>query len=134
MAELFSNESEFDDAHAHIEQAKLHVDGHTYDMGRAMELQAQVWYQQHRLKEARSEALCAFETYERLGAANDLEHCETLLHTIGQATKNWPASGEQDFDGRPLVVSTMDVNLSFLSRGAAPSTSVYSRFTRLFKR
>jgi hypothetical protein len=38
-----------------------------------MELQAWVWYNQHRLEEARSEALRAADIYEKLGAAKDVE-------------------------------------------------------------
>jgi hypothetical protein len=35
-----------------------------------MELQAQIWYKQDRLEEARSEALRAIDIYQKLGAAN----------------------------------------------------------------
>jgi tetratricopeptide (TPR) repeat protein len=44
LAQLFSEESKFDDAHAHIEQAKSHVVNDAYLLGRATELQAQIWY------------------------------------------------------------------------------------------
>jgi tetratricopeptide (TPR) repeat protein len=88
LAVLYSREDEFDEAHLHIERAKSHTADHTYEMGRGMELQAEIWYQQHRLEESRSEALRAIETYERLGAAHSLEPCRTLLQNIEQAMEN----------------------------------------------
>ena len=47
-----------------------------------MEMQAKVWYKQHRLEEARSEALRAADAYENLGATKDVEACTTLLREI----------------------------------------------------
>jgi hypothetical protein len=40
-----------------------------YYLGRTVELQAGVWYKQHRLEEARTEALRAADVYDKLGAA-----------------------------------------------------------------
>jgi len=49
LAQLFLDEARFDDALAHVEQAKSHaVNGACY-LGRAMELQAEVWYKQRGL-------------------------------------------------------------------------------------
>jgi len=79
LAQLFLGEDRFDDAHTHIEQAKSHTANNTYYLGRAMELQARVWYKQRRLEEARSEALRAADVYEKLGAAQDLKSCRRLL-------------------------------------------------------
>ena len=85
MAALFSDEGRFDDAHAHIEQAKLHATNgnDTYALARATQLQAVVWHRQHRFEEARSEASSAVEMFEKLGAADDVEHARRLLHQIG---------------------------------------------------
>ena len=47
-----------------------------------VELQAGVWYEQHRLEEATSEALRAVDIYGRLGAAQDVEDCRKLLMDI----------------------------------------------------
>jgi len=47
-----------------------------------MELQARVWYNQHRLEEARSEVLRAADVFEKLGAAKDLEGCRKLLQIV----------------------------------------------------
>ena len=98
LARLFLGEARFDDAHAHIEQAKLHVASSTYNLGRAMELQAEVWYEQHRLEEARSEALRAVDFYEKLGAANDVEGCRVLLRDIQMRLDNSIVSGQSGFD------------------------------------
>jgi len=82
LAELFLDEDRFNDAHAHVEQAKSHAVNDTYKLGRAMQLQATVWYKQRRLAEARSEASHAADVYEKLGAAQDLKSCRVLLQRI----------------------------------------------------
>jgi len=82
LAKLFLSEGGFDDAHAHVECAKSHTFNSAYNLGRAMELQATVWYRQPKLEEARSEVLRAADVYERLGAARDVEDCRELLWDI----------------------------------------------------
>jgi tetratricopeptide (TPR) repeat protein len=59
LAVLFWNEDRFDDAQIHIEHAESHtVDGaYPVGLGRATQLRAMLWYRQHRLEEAKSEAL-----------------------------------------------------------------------------
>ena len=88
LALLFFNEGRFDNAHAHVKHAKLHaVNGHdTYLMAHATKLQAAFWHRQHRLEEAKSEALCAIDTFEKLGAANDAEDVRMLLQRIDRDT------------------------------------------------
>jgi len=81
-ASLLFKEGRFDDAHAAIECAKPHAINHPYYSGRTMELQAQVWYQQGRLEEAKTGALRAADIFEGNGAAKDLERCRTLLRYI----------------------------------------------------
>ena len=56
-------------------------------MAHAMQLQARVWFQQRRLKEAK------FEAFEKLGAAKEIELCRADLKIIervmeGQSTSN----------------------------------------------
>ena len=85
MAELFRDEHEYDDANAHIEQAKSHTADDDYNLGRGMDLQAWIWYQQRRLGDAKSEALRALEIYERVGAAKDAKDCRKLLRRIDKA-------------------------------------------------
>jgi tetratricopeptide (TPR) repeat protein len=82
LAELFRKHSRFDEANAHIERAKSHTGGDAYNLGRATELQAQIWYEQGRLEEAKSEASCAADVYGRIGAAADEEVCRELLQEI----------------------------------------------------
>ena len=70
LAMLFFHGGSCDDAQAHIDSAKPHAVDRTYDMGRVMELQARLWYRHHRLEEAKAEALCAADAYERIGATS----------------------------------------------------------------
>jgi len=84
MARLSSDEGNFDDAHAHVEQAKLHaIDSNdTYILARVMHLQAEFWHRQHRFEEAKCEALDAVDLFEKLGAADDAELVGELLQQI----------------------------------------------------
>ena len=72
LAMLFCDENEFDNAQSHIEQAKSHAIDDAYKLGRAMDQQAEIWYRQGRLEEAKAEILCALETFEKLGATAEL--------------------------------------------------------------
>jgi tetratricopeptide (TPR) repeat protein len=87
LARLFRDEGEFDDASAHTEQAKSHATNNAYKLGRAMQMQAGVWYGQHRFEEARSEASQALEILENVGAARDARYCRELLWGIERALK-----------------------------------------------
>jgi len=84
LAQLFFYEGRFDEAHAHVEHAKLHAanSNDTYLLARTTELQAWVWHGQHRLEEAKSEALRAADAFEELGAADDVESVTELLRQI----------------------------------------------------
>ena len=79
LAELFSEQGRFDDAHAHIERAKSHAVDDAYNLGCAMHLQACFWYRQHMFEEAKLEVLRAVGLYEEVGATKDLERCRELL-------------------------------------------------------
>ena len=57
LAMLFRNEDKFEEAHAQIEQAKLHAVNDAYCLGRAVFLQAAVYLRQCRFEDATSEAL-----------------------------------------------------------------------------
>ena len=85
LAGLFRIQDRFDDVHTHIEHAKSHAANDAYYLGRAMELQACVWYEQGRLEEAKSEVLRAANIYGKLGAAKDVEDCQNLLQDIEKA-------------------------------------------------
>ena len=82
LAELFRDGREFDEANAHIEQAKPHAVNDTYNLGRAMQLQACILYDQRRLEDSKSEALHALEIYEELGATVGVEGCRDILQKV----------------------------------------------------
>ena len=87
LAWMFQDVNEFDSAHIHIEQAKPHAVDNPYYLGRTMEQQAWVWYQQGRLEEAKAEVLHALETFEKLGATSDVGRCRDILGKIELAQK-----------------------------------------------
>ena len=82
LAVLYYKEREFESAHTHIEKAKSHATNDAYSLGRAMEQHAQIWHLQGRPMEAKSEALCALETYEKLGTAKDSDRCRNIIQEI----------------------------------------------------
>ena len=90
LVELFGSEDEFDDANAHIEEAKSYAVDDTYRLGRAMEMQANVWCLQLRLKDAKSEALRALKNYENCGATRDAGICRDFLQMVERAMDIFP--------------------------------------------
>lgn len=94
MAKLFCYENEFGDAHSHIEQAKSHAVDDAHCLGRAMQMQAEIWYRQGRLEEAMTEALYALDTFEKLGATGDRRRCRKLLRTFEMSSGRRPLSGD----------------------------------------
>jgi tetratricopeptide (TPR) repeat protein len=104
LAQLFRKEGKFNDAQAHIELAKSHTVNNPYLLGRAMEQQAQFWYEEGRLEEAKSEGLCAVGVYEKLGAARCMECCRKLLQKIEGKTTNLVTSNRLDSSGKLLEV------------------------------
>ena len=102
LAGLLRNEGRLGNAHAHIEHAKSHTANSAYNLGLAMELQARVWYDQHRLGEARSGALRAADVFDKLGTVKVAERCRGLLREIENDSV---ASGKSAFDCELLKVS-----------------------------
>ena len=82
LAQLLLGAKEFNNVQAHVERAKVHAVGDGYSLGRATELQAVVWYEQGRLKDARSEVLRAIEIFEKLGSVDALRECRKALQMI----------------------------------------------------
>ena len=72
LARLYCDEKGFDNAQSHTERAKSHAVDNARWLGRAMDQQAEIWYCQGRLEEAKAEVLCALETFEKLGATTQL--------------------------------------------------------------
>jgi outer membrane protein assembly factor BamD (BamD/ComL family) len=87
---LFQDEGKLNDASTHYEQAKSHAVDDPYILGRAMYMQAGVLYEQHRLEDAKSEALRAVEIFERLGVEDDMRYCRKFLQQSG-----WTSTGCQ---------------------------------------
>ena len=88
LAELFRDEDDFDNAHLHIEQVKTYTVDDRYLLGRAVLLQAQIYYRQNRLEDSLSEALRALEIFEGFGARGNVEACKNLLRHIEQSTES----------------------------------------------
>ena len=88
LVRLFLDEGAFDDATAHVKQAKSYAVEDEYTLGRAMKLQAEIWYRQGRLETALSEALLALETFEKFGASKGAEDCRDLLRKVEEAVEN----------------------------------------------
>ena len=121
LAELFFDQNRFDDAHSHVERAKSHAINDSYLLGRAMELQAWFWYRECKFEEARSEALCASDVYEGIGATKGVEDCKAILRNIEEKMKTSVVPGELDPNGageslRMMLLPT-PVNSPFLARG-----------------
>ena len=93
LAELFRDDGRFDEAHAHVEHTKSHAVDSAYNLGRATELEAKIWYKQHRFEEARSEALRATDVYQKLGYAVGVENCRVLLKRIEEGLNAPTSSG-----------------------------------------
>ena len=87
LAGLFIGENRFDDAQVHVERVKSHAINSQYELGRAMILQASIWYHEHRFEEAKSEALRAADVFKELGAAEELEICRYSLQMIEEDMK-----------------------------------------------
>ena len=102
LAWLFLKDGRFDEANTHAERAKSRTANSVHNLGYAMELQASIWYKQHRLEEARSEALRVADIYERFGDAEDAEDCRRLLQNIQKELDTVASSGQSDFDCEPL--------------------------------
>jgi len=103
LVELFSEEGRFDDAHAHTEHAKLHAGNDGYYLARAMRLQARFLYQRGRLEEAKPEALCAVDMFEKVGATMDAGDTRNLLQQIEEAIKS----------SEPLEIPPLSTHIDF---------------------
>jgi len=132
LADLFLKKDNFEDAQVHIEHAKSHSVKHTYHLGRAMQLQARLWYKQNKLGEARSEALRAADLFEKFGAVENLKYCRELIQRIeGDMDKPVVLNNSVD-SGEPLFRSdaTSHAYYCFTSR-AGHWTLMMTSFTSL---
>ena len=104
MARLFLDEDMFDDAEAHITQAKLYTDDNTYPLGRVMVMQVTIWCRQNRLEDAASGASRASEIFEKLGAVKELEGTRALLQYIEREMQSRATAGGAGSSGELLKV------------------------------
>ena len=94
LAELFSNQGRFDETKTHLEHARSYAANDVYLLARASLLQAVVRHKQDISEEAKSEALCALEVFEKLGAQIDAEYTRSFIERI-------EVDGPRD-DGEPI--------------------------------
>ena len=80
LADLFFEECRLDDAHAHVEQAKSRAVNDPYLLAHASQLQDM-------LEEAKSETLRALDTFEKFGAAIDVENTREFLDEIDRTAR-----------------------------------------------
>ena len=94
VALLFSGEGKLDEAHAHIERARSHAANDAYNLARASQMQARFWDKQRKFGEAKSEALCALDGFEKLGAARDAENTRGLPEQTDRDARGDGRSGD----------------------------------------
>ena len=82
LALLFRSKSRFKDAQAHTEHAKPYAVDNAYSLVGATWVQASIGCKQHKLEEARSDALRAADAFKKAGAAGAAEDCRRLLQCI----------------------------------------------------
>ena len=114
LAGLFRCQGRLDDAQAHVEHAKSHAVNSAYYLGHATEEQASVLYEQRRLEEAKSEALRAVETYDKLGAVKEAERCKQNLWIIEKALNALVASGQSGSNCELLRTVLFLASIDFL--------------------
>ena len=98
---VFLDDGKFDYAQAHLEQARSYAAGTAYYIGRVMTQQAFVWYEQHRLEEARSEILRAADVFTKLGSAEDMYVCSAFLSDIEKGLNSPVVANRPDSTSEP---------------------------------
>ena len=128
LAGLFLDEDRFYDAQVHVERAKLHALDNPYYLGRAVHLQARIWYRQRRFKDAASEALYAQEIFKKLGNSKYLETCKTLLRKIEGGMKSPPHSSKLDSNGElpKMILCPTSTDTPFSGHSTVRRLSKYS--------
>ena len=95
LAWALFKQGNLDGAHVHIERAKSHAINDKHKLGHAMETRACFLHTQRRFEEAKSEALCSIDVFEKVGYTQGLKRCEGLLEKIKSAM-NAQRSGDID--------------------------------------
>ena len=115
LARLFSKRGRFKDAHAHVERAKSHAIDAPYLLGRAVRLQARIWYKERRFEEAKSGALRAAGIYEKIGAVEEVEHCRAVLRDVEEKMKKSVTSGGSNFNSELLRTMLLPIPANSIS-------------------
>ena len=113
LAALYRDEERLDDAQAHAERAKSHAVNSSYNLGLAMEVQAGIWYRQHRLEEAKSEALRAADIFWELRIAEGAEAWRTFVQHVQRELDNRVASGKSGSDCELLQTVPFRAHIDF---------------------
>ena len=90
LALIFRRAAKFAGAQTHVERAKSHAVNNPYLLAHAMVQQAAIWRLRWRFGDAKSEVLRALETFEKLGAARDVEDTRRDLRLIEARWFGWP--------------------------------------------
>ena len=90
LAPLFLDERSFNDALAHVEQAKFQTTEDRFFLGFAMVVQARVLYQQRMFEDSKSEALGALGIFEKLGAAKRAAFCRDIIRNYRKRVYQYP--------------------------------------------
>jgi tetratricopeptide (TPR) repeat protein len=138
LAKLFHDQGRLDDAHAYVECAKLHADN-AYDLGRTMEIQAEILWKQGELEVAESEILSAIDVFVKLGAAKNLEDCRNILQLVKREMEKQVTSGELEtvlpptpIDSPSSVRELSDNTNNCLSSNHPPQTTTSFSRSLLF--
>ena len=126
LVELFLDQGRFDDAHAHIEHAKPYTVNDAYLQARVLRIQAMLLHQQRRFEEAKSEALCAVDAFEKLGTAKGAEVTRKLIQRIdrdSQRTDNLVPSDGLGNDGELLETVLPAVLLILRAQTLSPKSN-----------
>ena len=96
LTRLYVREGKFYHAQSYLKHAKSHAinNNDAYLLATAMGLQALVWCGQHRLEEAKSEALRAVDAFKKLGAMRDVETAMEFLQQLDLIADELDADGE----------------------------------------
>jgi len=122
LAELFSRQDKFNEAHAHIEHAKSYAMNDNWNLGQTIYLQAGILCKEQRFREAKSEVLHAITMFEKLGAAREVDDCKILLNDIEEKINGQVTTGGPDSSGEFLASVQLPLTVNSSSTGG-PSTS-----------
>ena len=95
LSSVFINEQELNDAQFHAKQARSLAAEDQFKLGRAMELQSDIWYRQGRFEETKSEATGALAIFAKLGLLEQVEYCRGILRDAEEAMKTKPSTSFQ---------------------------------------